>query len=55
MVSDPDALLTPGRQVLSRFGVGLWPVLVVVLATLASILPAHAASRLTIRDVLAYE
>lgn len=48
-------LQTPLSYVFSLFGVGLWLVLVVALATLASILPARAASRLTIRDVLAYE
>jgi len=46
---------TPLSYVFSLFGVGLWLGVVVVLATLASILPARAASRLTIRDVLAYE
>jgi putative ABC transport system permease protein len=46
---------TPLDYAFSLFGVGLWLVLVVVLATLASILPARSASRLTVRDVLAYE
>ena len=36
-------------------GTGLWLVLVVLLAALASIVPAWNASRLTVRDVLAYE
>jgi putative ABC transport system permease protein len=36
-------------------GVGLWLVIVVVLAAVASFLPAWNASRLTVRDVLAYE
>jgi putative ABC transport system permease protein len=36
-------------------GVGLWLVIVVVLAALASFLPARNASRVTVRDVLAYE
>jgi putative ABC transport system permease protein len=36
-------------------GVGLWLVVVVVLAAVASFLPAWNASRLTVRDVLAYE
>jgi len=39
----------------SFFGAGLWLVLVTGIAALASILPARAASRLTIRDALAYE
>ena len=33
----------------------LWLLIVVILATLASVLPAWAASRLTVREVLAYE
>jgi putative ABC transport system permease protein len=36
-------------------GVWLWLVLVVVLSALASFLPARKASRLTVREVLAYE
>ena len=36
-------------------GVGLWLVVVIVLATLASLLPARNASRVTVREVLAYE
>ncbi len=36
-------------------GVGLWLLLVVLLAAVASIVPAWNASRLTVRDVLAYE
>ncbi len=39
----------------STAGVGLWLLLVVLLATLASFLPARTASRLTVREVLAYE
>lgn len=35
--------------------VGVWLVLVIVLATLASLLPARNALRITIREVLAYE
>jgi putative ABC transport system permease protein len=37
------------------FGVGLWLVVVLALATLASLLPARSASRVTVREVLAYE
>jgi putative ABC transport system permease protein len=36
-------------------GVGLWLAIVIVLAAVASFLPAWNASRLTVRDVLAYE
>jgi putative ABC transport system permease protein len=39
----------------STAGVGLWLVIVVLLAALASFLPARSASRLTVREVLAYE
>jgi putative ABC transport system permease protein len=39
----------------SLFGAALWLVIVLVLASVASILPAWNASRLTIREVLAYE
>lgn len=40
---------------LSPTGFWLWLVVILVLATLASIIPARNASRLTIREVLAYE
>ena len=36
-------------------GFGLWLLLVLGLSALASVLPAHSAARLTIREVLAYE
>ena len=36
-------------------GLGIWLTLVLVLATLASFLPARYASRLTVHDILAYE
>ncbi len=39
----------------SIVGVGLWFGIVIVLAAIASFLPAWNASRLTVRDVLAYE
>lgn len=39
----------------SMLGVGLWLVVVVVLSAGASVLPARNASRLTVREVLAYE
>lgn len=41
--------------VFSAGGVATWLVIVVVLAALASFLPAWRASRLTVREVLAYE
>lgn len=39
----------------SLFGAALWLGIVIVLAAVASVLPAWNASRLTVRDVLAYE
>jgi putative ABC transport system permease protein len=39
----------------SMAGVWMWLVLVVILSGLASLLPARNASRLTVREVLAYE
>ncbi len=39
----------------SMTGVALWLVLVIILSALASLLPARNASRLTVREVLAYE
>jgi putative ABC transport system permease protein len=39
----------------SLLGVAIWLVVVIVLALLASILPAWNASRLSVREVLAYE
>jgi putative ABC transport system permease protein len=39
----------------SMEGVGLWLAAVVILATVASFWPARNASRVTVRDVLAYE
>ncbi|HMQ33753.1 MAG TPA: FtsX-like permease family protein [Chloroflexaceae bacterium] len=41
--------------VFSLAGVGMWLGIVTVLATVASFLPAWNASRVTVRDVLAYE
>ncbi|GAB4534054.1 MAG: FtsX-like permease family protein [Anaerolineales bacterium] len=46
---------TPIEVVFTPSGFGLWLLLVVVLSTLASVLPARNAARLTIREVLAYE
>jgi putative ABC transport system permease protein len=39
----------------STMGMGLWLALVLGVATLASLIPARRASRLTVREVLAYE
>lgn len=39
----------------SIFGLWLWLIIVVVLSALASFIPARNASRLTVREVLAYE
>jgi putative ABC transport system permease protein len=36
-------------------GVGLWLGIVVLLSALSSFIPARSASRLTVREVLAYE
>ena len=36
-------------------GIGLWLIIVLVLSVLASLLPARNASRLTVRETLAYE
>jgi putative ABC transport system permease protein len=50
------ALLQSEAEVLySTFGMGLWLALVLVIASLASLIPAHRASQLTVREVLAYE
>lgn len=46
---------TPLSFAFSAIGLLLWLVLVVVLAVLASILPARGAWRLSVREVLAYE
>lgn len=46
---------TPLPYTFSANGVFSWFVIVSILATLASFLPAWNASRLTVREVLAYE
>lgn len=46
---------TPLGLVFSWQGFIIWLFLVLILSTLASILPARSAARLTIREVLAYE
>ncbi len=45
----------PLHYTVSTDGMIYWLIIVVIIATLASILPAHNASRLTVREVLAYE
>jgi len=46
---------TPIAVVFTYVGYAIWLALVLVLSTVASILPARNAARLTIREVLAYE
>lgn len=46
---------TPIDVVFTYLGYAIWLGLVLALSTIASILPAHNAARLTIREVLAYE
>ena len=46
---------TPIHVVFTYLGYAIWLGLVLVLSTVASILPARNAARLTIREVLAYE
>jgi putative ABC transport system permease protein len=46
---------TPFSYTYSMFGSLLWLAIAIVLAAIASFLPAWNASRLTVRDVLAYE
>ncbi len=46
---------SPMRYNFSWLGVGIWLVAVSCLSALASLLPARKATRLTIREVLAYE
>ncbi len=48
-------LRAPMLYAFSVWGTVLWLVLVLILAALASILPAWRASRLSVREVLAYE
>jgi putative ABC transport system permease protein len=46
---------SPLSYTFSIVGALIWLALVVIIAALASILPARSAARLTVRDVLAYE
>jgi putative ABC transport system permease protein len=41
--------------IFSIFGTGLWLFIVIILAIIASFLPARSASRVTVREVLSYE
>ncbi|MEW5959837.1 MAG: ABC transporter permease [Chloroflexota bacterium] len=50
-----EMLQQPLDFAFSARGIGLWLVIAIVLAGLASLLPARGASRLTVREVLAYE
>ncbi len=51
-----DIMLGAPMSVLFSYdGIWLWLVLVVVISLMASFLPARSASRLTVREVLAYE
>lgn len=51
-----SALMTlPLTYILSIDGIFIWLVVVLVLSSIASLLPARNATRLTVRDVLAYE
>jgi putative ABC transport system permease protein len=45
----------PLTYTFSAGGVLLWLILVLLLSSLACYLPARAAARLTVREVLAYE
>ena len=46
---------SPLSFVFSIGGTAIWFAVIVLLASLASILPARSASRMTVREVLAYE
>lgn len=45
----------PLNYAFSPNGIGMWLVIVLVLAALASILPAYSASRMTVQETLAYQ
>lgn len=49
------AMSLPLSYRFSWFGIGAWLVLVIVIAGLASVLPAWRASQVSIRDAIAYE
>jgi putative ABC transport system permease protein len=48
-------LQAPLSHTFALDGVAIWLVVVIALSAIASFLPARSASRLTVRDVLAYE
>jgi putative ABC transport system permease protein len=48
-------LRSPLSYTFSVSGAALWLIIVVIIAALASMLPAWNASRISVRDVLAYE
>jgi putative ABC transport system permease protein len=48
-------LSAPLNYTFSLYGAGIWLAVVLILSALASFLPAWNASRLTVREVLAYE
>ncbi len=48
-------ITTPMKFIYSANGILIWLVLVVVISYLSSLLPARNATRLTIREILAYE
>jgi len=50
-----SVLQTDLTHIYSYGGTGLWLAIVLLLAILASMLPARRASRVTVRDVLSYE
>lgn len=50
-----DAMVLPLSYAFSFVGVGAWLVLVLAIATTASLLPAWRASQVSIRDAIAYE
>ena len=45
----------PANFGFTPIGFGIWAVLVLILSVGASVLPAYSSTRLTIREVLAYE
>jgi putative ABC transport system permease protein len=46
---------SPIQQAFSMQGFTIWLLVVLTLSAISSVLPAHHAARLTIREVLAYE
>ena len=50
-----DAMVLPLSYSFSWIGVGVWLALVLVIATIASLLPAWRASQVSIRDAISYE